>query len=370
MIVLQGLFERLQMMPAMRWLKQKQLRPQAPSITARQQWLAQLATLLRSGIGLHSALALLQLQQPPAEQRWWQPVLNGIEQGQSLSHSLAQQHVFNGADTALLTMAEQTGRLSEQLSRLVQSQKRRHTLRQDVQRAIRYPLVVLTGALLVSAYLLTQVVPSFADLYASFDAELPWLTQRVMALSQWVGNYGIYLIVAIGLFSFLMAYLWRRQASVRSSVYAMMWRLPVAGPLTRAHALGQWHRGLCEALGAGLSFVAALDCTAGLIGQSPLASAQKPLREAVCHGQRLSDALKQHPRYPALSWQMISIGEESGMLASMLETLAEQFEAELERHCEYSVKLIEPMLMAFLGIIVGTLVLSLYLPLFQLGQVI
>ncbi|REH38789.1 protein transport protein HofC/type IV pilus assembly protein PilC [Paraperlucidibaca baekdonensis] len=352
------------------WLAYQHRRAQAPSAVLRRQWLAQLAILLRSGIALHPALGLLQFQQPSAQQRWWQPVLDGIEHGQSLSHSLAQQQVFNASDTALLGMAEQTGRLNEQLSRLVTAQARRQQLYQQVQRAIRYPLVVLSGALLVSAYLLTQVVPSFAELYASFDAQLPWLTQRVMALSDWVGQYGLFLFAAIGIASVSVIWLWRHCAGVRTALASVLWHLPLAGPLARAQALGQWHRGLCETLAAGLSFVAALDCTASLIGQSPLARAQAPLRDAVCHGQRLSEALKQQPHYPALSWQMIAIGEESGMLATMLETLAEQFEAELARRCEQSVKLVEPLLMAFLGVIVGTLVLSLYLPLFQLGQVI
>lgn len=345
-------------------------RPQAPIAAIRRQWLAQLAMLLRSGIALHPALGLLQLQQPVPQQRWWQPVLSGIEQGQSLSQSLRQQQVFNEADIALLGMAEQTGRLNEQLSRLVHAQQRRQSLRQEVQRAIRYPMVVLTGALLVSAYLLTQVVPSFAELYASFDAELPWLTQRVMSLSTWVANYGLQLFATMLLICVAMSWLWRRSTAIRSWLYRLLWHLPLAGPLTRAHALGQWHRGLCETLSAGLSFVDALDCTASLIGQSPLSSSQTALRDAVCHGQCLSEALKQQHLYPALSWQMIAIGEESGMLAAMLETLAAQFEAELEHRCEQSVKLIEPLLMAFLGVIVGTLVLSLYLPLFQLGQVI
>lgn len=358
---MQSLTQRLH-----RW----RLRPQAPLTAARRQWIAQLAILLRAGIALHPALSLLQLQQPVPQQRWWQPVLNSIEQGQSLSQSLSQQQVFSEADTALLGMAEQTGRLNEQLSRLVYAQQRRQSLRQEVKRAIRYPLVVLAGALLVSAYLLTQVVPSFAELYASFDAELPWLTQRVMSLSTWVANYGLHLLAAVILFSSALIWLWRRSTRVRSALYHLLWHMPLAGQLTRAHALGQWHRGLCETLSAGLSFVDALDCTANLIGQSPLSSIQTPLRNAVCHGQRLSEALKQQPLYPALCWQMIAIGEESGMLATMLETLAAQFEAELERRCEQSVKLIEPLLMAFLGVIVGTLVLSLYLPLFQLGQVI
>ena len=176
-------------------------RPQAPIASARRQWLAQLAMLLSSGIALHPALGLLQLQQPVPQQRWWQPVLNGIEQGQSLSYSLSQKMVFSEADIALLGMAEQTGRLNEQLSRLVHAQQRRQSLKHEVQRAIRYPLVVLAGALMVSAYLLTQVVPSFAELYASFDAELPWLTQRVMNLSTWVANYGLYLLATLTLIS-------------------------------------------------------------------------------------------------------------------------------------------------------------------------
>lgn len=150
----------------------------------------------------------------------------------------------------------------------------------------------------------------------------------------------------------------------------MMWRMPLIGAMTQAHWLGLWHRTLHETLRAGLPLLDALSETAALVQESPLALAQSNIADAVAQGQRLSESLAKWPVYPALSTQMIAIGEESGMLVNLLDELAQQFEAELESRCALLLKLLEPTLMAGLGVLVGTIVMALYLPLFELGNAI
>ena len=340
------------------------------SAVQQQRWLQQLATLLHAGIALHPALALMSLQQPVAQQRYWQPVITGIEQGHSLASVLARQAGFRVSDTQLIAVAERSGQLDVQLERLAIWQARRLHLQQQVRSALRYPLMVLIGALAVTVFLLWRVVPGFADLYRSFGAELPWLTLQIMALSQLVQRTGLACVLAFSLLLGGVSRQWQISARFRCGIYAALWRLPMIGAMTQAHWLGLWHRTLHETLRAGLPLLEALQEAAGLVAESPLAPAQHSIADAVAQGQRLSDNLAKWPAYPALSTQMIAIGEESGMLVSLLDELARQFETELENHCGLLLRLLEPTLMAGLGILVGTVVMALYLPLFELGNAI
>lgn len=341
-----------------------------PDATARQRWLQQLATLLQAGIALHPALDLLALQQTPAHHAYWLPVRHGVEQGRPLSACLAGLRGFSAGDSALLAIAEQAGRLDVQLARVASLQARRLALRAQILRTVRYPLLVLLGALLVSGFLLTQVVPGFASLYQGFGAELPWLTQQVLALSQLMQRiwaYGLIALLALGIAGIQA---WRQHDGWRRRVHGLLWHSPVIGTLVQAAWLGQWHRALHETLHAGLPFVDALGHSARMVTESPLAASQPRLQQAVQSGQRLSEALRREPHYPLVCSQMIAIGEESGMLVTLLQELARQFENDLDNRCEQVLKLLEPMLMAGLGVLVGIIVMALYLPLFQLGQVI
>lgn len=342
------------------------------TVTADQQqrWLQQLATLLQAGIALHPALKLLDLQQPAAQRPYWQPVIAGIEHGESLSSVLSRQRGFRPGDVKLIAIAERSGQLDRQLLRLARSQTRRLQLQQQVRSALRYPLFVLLGALSVTVFLLWRVVPGFADLYRSFGAELPWLTQQVMALSrhvQWLGLPCLLLITGLTL---LARWQWGTRAGFRCHIHDMLWRLPLIGPMTQAHWLGLWHRTLHDSLQAGLPLLEALSETATLVQECPLAPAQSAVAVAVAQGQPLSASMACWRAFPAHGTQMIAIGEESGMLVSLLDELAQQFESELESRCALLLKLLEPTLMAFLGMLVGTIVMALYLPLFELGNAI
>lgn len=346
------------------------LNRQPPDAKTCQRWLQQLAILLQAGIALHPALSLLMLQQPPRQRQHWQPVLSAIEQGLPLSQALLASRSFAAADIALLDMAEHTGQLDLQLHRLAELQARRLRMRSQIRRTLRYPLTVLAGALAVTAFLLVEVVPGFADLYAGLGAELPWLTARVLAISDAVARHGLHVLL-LALAALLPAGLcWQRSPSLRRLGTSLLWHCPILGSIVRTGWLGQWHRTLAESLQAGLPFLRALELAAGLVAGTPLEAVQQRLQTAVAAGRRLSEGLQDEVGYPPLCRQMIAIGEESGMLVKLLLELSRQFESELDNRCEQVLELLEPTLMAGLGVLVGTLVMALYMPLFQLGQVL
>lgn len=340
------------------------------SAIQQQRWLQQLATLMKAGIALHPALELLSLQHSPAQKRYWKPVTAGIEQGQSLASVLARQEGFCNSDIQLIAIAERSGRLDRQLERLAHGQARRLQLQKQLTHAMRYPVLVLCGALAVTGFLLWRVVPGFAELYRSFGAELPWLTQQVLALSQLVQSGGLYMMLTLTILLMLARHQWRARPAFRRKSRQLIWTWPLIGALTQAHWLGLWHRTLHETLLAGMPLLDALHETAELFRESPLASAQDRIANDVAQGQRLSESIAKWPVYPTLSAQIIAIGEESGMLVSLLEELAKQFEDELEGRCALLLKLLEPALMAGLGVLVGIIVMALYLPLFELGNAI
>jgi type II secretory pathway component PulF len=342
--------------------------PKPATALQQQRWLQQLATLLRAGIALHPALSLLNLQNSTSQQAYWQPVITGIEQGQGFAATLAHQAGFRRSDVQLLSVAEKSGQLDLQIQRLAQGQARRIHLKGQVMSAIRYPLAVLFGALVVTAFLLWRVVPGFADLYQSFGAELPWLTLQIMSLSSLVQWLSLPCLITAAVLFLWARQCWKNRTQFRAYVLRMLWHLPLAGGLSKAYWLGLWHRTLHETLQAGLPLLDALSETASLVAESPLAPAQADVNQAVAQGQRLSDSLTKQATYPPLCAQMIAIGEESGMLVSLLEELAKHFENELESRCTLLLKLLEPALMAGLGILVGIIVMALYLPLFELGN--
>ncbi|WP_022956644.1 type II secretion system F family protein [Perlucidibaca piscinae] len=341
-----------------------------PDAWARQRWLAQLGALLQAGIALHPALRLLQAQQPVQEQAYWSPVLTHLEQGQPLSACLEQRQALGVGDLALLRVAEQTGQLSSQLQRLAQLQARRLTLQRELRRALRYPVLALSGAMLVAGFLLTQVVPGFAELYASFDAELPLLTRQVLLLSQLLQQLAPAMLAALLVLAGLLRWQLPQRPGWRHILHRLLWHLPLTGRLTRCYWLGCWHRTLHDSLAGGLPLEVGLSQAAARVQESALAGAQEDIRRGISQGQPLSSLLADRAGYPSLCRQMVAVGEESGMLATLLDALASQFEQDFRDGCAQAIQWLEPLLMLFLGALVGLIVLALYLPMFQLGQVV
>lgn len=312
---------------------------------------------------------LLQQQTHTKQQRYWQPVILAIEQGRPLSVALHSIKAFDASDLILLEMAERTGKLAHEIHHLAQAITKRLTLNQQTRQAMRYPMIILSAALLISLYLLMRVVPSFVDLYASFNAELPWLTSALMQFSQWLARYFYGLLAALIVVFILMKISWRYSSRFRGIFHLCLWHAPGLKSLSRAYWLQRWHRSLADCLQAGLPYLECLLSADRIVLESPLAAVQQQLMAGVSAGQPLSEPMAKIKQYPLFSVQLIAVGEASGNLAKLIGILAEQYEQELSQGLAQMLKLIEPLLMALIGALVGIIVLALYLPLFQLGQI-
>lgn len=341
----------------------------APDADARAAWLGRLAALLEAGLPMQQALPLLTMTRPEAERAHWLLLEQGVQQGLSLSRSMVAMPGFSPGDRALIACGEDSGQLAAQLQRLAASHQRALGVRRQLRRALRYPLVVLSGTLLVTLFLLMEVVPTFASLYSQFGARLPALTEAVLTLSVWVTTWGLPATAMLGIGIVLLGRAWSRQPGLRRWLLAQLWTLPLTRRVTRSHWLALWHRLLADQMEAGLPLPTALDRCAALVAESPLRSAQAGLKTGVEAGQPLSMLLAAAPGYPPDCSALVALGEESGLLVLLLRTLSDDFEHRFDEACQQLTSLVEPMLMALLGLVVGTLVMALYLPLFQLGQV-
>lgn len=312
---------------------------------------------------------LLQQQTHNKQQRYWQPVILAIEQGRPLSVALHSIKAFDASDLSLLEMAERTGKLAHEIHQLAQAISKRLILNRQTRQAMRYPMIILTAALLISLYLLMRVVPSFVDLYASFNAELPWLTQALMQFSQCLARHFYRLLAALITVFMLIKLGWRYSSQFRCLLHLCLWHAPGLKSLSRAYWLQRWHRSLADCLQAGLPYLECLLSADRVVQESPLAAVQQQLIAGVSAGQPLSEPMATIKQYPLFSVQLIAVGEASGSLAKLIAILAEQYEQELSQGLAQMLKLIEPLLMALIGALVGIIVLALYLPLFQLGQI-
>jgi type IV pilus assembly protein PilC len=352
------------------WLK-FQVKPQ---ISTRDitQITRQLATLLHAGVPLLQALHLLERGENKATLKSMLRDLHGqIESGMALSQALQQHAAFDVLYCNLVAVGELAGMLDTMLERLANHLEKSEALRMSIRTALVYPTAVLGIALSVTVLILLFVVPAFQNIFASFGAELPWLTRWVIALSEAVEQYGLLLL---GLCIVSMWWL-RRQLNKhphwRHYVHGWLLRIPIAGNLTRHACTARWTRTLATLFSAGVPLTEALEAVQGITGHLWFQAATQDIRQQLIQGRALSQALDSADGlFPSMVVQMCAIGEESGALERMLEKTAEHYEREVDSTVARLSTLLEPFIMVVLGVLIGGLVMALYLPIFQLGQVV
>jgi type IV pilus assembly protein PilC len=352
------------------WLKLKT----QPSISTRDitQLTRQLTTLLHAGVPLLQALHLLERSENKAVLKSLLRDLHGqIENGMALSHALQQHTAFDALYCNLVTVGELAGMLDTMLERLANHLEKSEALRMSIRTALVYPTAVLGIALSVTVLILLFVVPAFQNIFASFGAELPWLTRWVIALSEAVEQYGLLML------SLCIVSMWwlRRQLNKhphwRHYVHGWLLRIPIAGPLTRHACTARWTRTLATLFSAGVPLTEALEAVQGVTGHLWFQAATQDIRQQLIQGRALSQALDSADGlFPSMVVQMCAIGEESGALDHMLEKTAEHYEREVDNTVARLSTLLEPFIMVVLGVLIGGLVMALYLPIFQLGQVV
>jgi type IV pilus assembly protein PilC len=331
----------------------------------------QLALLLKAGIPIRRCFTILAHSiKKPAFRQVILDINNDIYLGDSLAKAL-QNHprLFNAIFCNMVEAGETSGTLIQILGRLAKYQQQDQSIKKRVRKALTYPLIVLIVALAVSAIMLTQVIPNFAKTYSKLSGELPYITQFVINLSEnFIQASPLILVSLVTLFGIGKLMLRQSQQAV-FFIDSLLIRLPLIGPLLRKIILGRFISTLATTISAGLPMVTALESSASSVNNRCYQTAISQIIEDVTSGLSLQRALGKQAIFPITLKQMVNVGEESGSLVSILEKAGQIFEQEVELALDTIIPLIEPVMMLILGILVGGLLVAMYLPVFQLGQI-
>ena len=270
----------------------------------------------------------------------------------------------------LVASGEQSGALETMLDRIATYKEKTESLKAKIKKAMTYPIAVLVVAVVVTAILLVKVVPQFAETFSSFGADLPAFTLFVLSVSEWMQNNWFFalLTLVIGIGGTLEAK--KRNKGVANFFDKLMLKLPILGQITYNSIAARFARTLSTTFAAGVPLIDALKSVAGATGNVVYEEATLKIRDAVATGIPLNGAMRSSGLYPSMLVQMAAIGEESGALDDMLAKAADFYEEAVDNMVDNLTTLLEPMIMAVLGILVGGLMIAMYLPIFQLGNVV
>ena len=332
----------------------------------------QLATMLAAGIPLVQAFEIVGSgNEKAAMQKLILDIKADVEGGTSLHEALAKHPLqFDDLFVNLVEAGEQAGALETLLDKVATYKEKTEALKAKVKKALFYPAAVLVVAVIVTVVLLIFVIPQFEALYKGFGADLPAFTQMVIGLSRFVQHDGLYLAMVLGGIVWAFFYFKKRSRAMRQFLDRMVLKLPVIGPILNKSAIARYARTLSTMFAAGVPLVEALESVAGATGNIVYETAVLKMRDEVSTGQRLQRAMENTGLFPNMVIQMIAVGEESGSLDTMSGKVATFYEAEVDNAVDAMSSLLEPLIMAVLGVLVGSLVIAMYLPIFKLGSVV
>ena len=345
----------------------KRITPKDISIFSRQ-----LATMIGAGVPLVQGLEIVGCgHENPAMQELLLSVKADIEGGGNLTDALSKHpRYFDALFCNLVRAGEHAGILDSLLDKIATYKEKTEALKGKIKKALFYPTAVVIMAIIVTSILLLFVVPTFQNLFHSFGANLPAFTQMVINLSEWLQHW--WWLVLFGIIACVVAF---TQAKRRSQGFVefldhSVLKIPVIGVILHKAAIARFARTLATMFAAGVPLVEALDSVAGATGNSVYSKAVNRIRENVSTGQQLQLSMQQTGLFPNMVVQMVAIGEESGALDSMLSKVADFYEEEVDNAVDGLSSLLEPLIMAVLGVLVGGLVIAMYLPIFKMGSVV
>ena len=294
-----------------------------------------------------------------------------ISAGSSLTEALRKHpRYFDALYCNLVAVGETSGRLDTLLEQLATYQEKRAALRARMRKAMIYPILVLMVGLGVSSLLLLQVVPQFEVLFAGMGAQLPAFTRAVIGLADWLSANILLLVLLIGGATVGLQQSFRRHRGFHFWLLHQGHRLPIVGRLLKNAAMARFARTLCTCYAAGIPLVDALLPVSRACGNAIYEQAIRRLRQDMANGLPMSAAMRNNPLFPNLCVQMCGIGETSGTLGDMLDRIASHHEQAIDQLMENLTSLLEPVIVLVLGVLIGSLVIAMYLPIFQLGDVI
>ena len=332
----------------------------------------QLATMMSAGIPMVQAFEIIgNGHEKPAMQKLVLDIKANIEGGSTLHESLAKFPLFfDDLFVNLVEAGEQAGALESLLDKIATYKEKTEALKKKIKKALFYPTAVLAVAIIVSAVLLIFVIPQFESLFKGFGADLPAFTQMVVNLSRWVQHSGWMLVFIVGGIVYTFLHFHKRSRNMRRFLDRMLLKFPVIGPILVKAAIARFTRTLATMFTAGVPLVEAMQSVAGATGNIVYEEATLRIKDEVATGQRLQRAMENTGLFPNMVIQMIAVGEESGSLDTMSSKVAEFYEAEVDNAVDSMSALMEPIIMAVLGVLVGGMVIAMYLPIFKLGAAI
>ncbi|KTR09028.1 pilus assembly protein PilC [Curtobacterium luteum] len=331
----------------------------------------QASTMLTSGLSLLRALTILADQ---TENKKLKDILgkvrDDVERGVSFSDAVAKYPVdFPPIMINMIRAGETGGFLDQAMDSVATNFEKEHKLRSTIKSAMTYPVVVLVMSLLAVAIMLIFIVPIFQDMFSSLGGKLPLPTMMLVYLSHAMRYIAIPLAIAI-----LVFWLWWRvnknTERVRSVVDPMVLRLPVFGPLQKKIVIARFSRNFSNMIGAGVPILQALRIVGEVSNNVVVKRALDNVAESVRKGESIAEPLQRENVFPAMVTQMVAVGEDAGSLETMLEKIAVFYDAEVEATTDALTSLIEPLLIAFLGVVVGGMIIALYMPIFQITNVV
>ncbi|HKS56878.1 MAG TPA: type II secretion system F family protein [Steroidobacteraceae bacterium] len=332
----------------------------------------QLATMLQAGIPMVQCFDIIgNGHDKPSMQKLVLAIKADVEAGTSLHEALSKHPLyFDDLFVNLVEAGEHAGALETLLDKVATYKEKTEALKKKIKKALFYPAAVLAVAVVVTIILLVFVIPQFESLFKGFGADLPAFTQMVINLSRFVQAQGWWMLILVVAGGFTFFYFKKRSRKMRQFLDRMMLKAPVVGPIMVKAAIARYARTLSTMFAAGVPLVEALTSVAGATGNIVYEDATLRIRDEVSTGQRLQRSMEQTGLFPNMVIQMIAVGEESGSLDQMASKVADFYEADVDAAVDAMSSLLEPLIMAILGVLVGGLVIAMYLPIFKLGAAV
>jgi type IV pilus assembly protein PilC len=332
----------------------------------------QLATMLRAGVPLLQSFEIVARGHGNARfSRLMMDIKSRIETGSSLSQAFREHpSQFDNLYCNLVAAGETSGMLDAILDRLATYKEKILAIKGKIKSALFYPMSVIIVAIVVIWVIMIWVIPAFKQVFSNFGADLPAPTLMVMAISDFFVTYWWLMLAVVFATVMTIITLNKRSAAFRYTVDRLSLRLPVIGKILEKATIARWTRTLATMFAAGVPLVESLDAVAGASGNVVYANATKRIQTEVSTGSSLTNAMGNTKLFPTMVLQMTQIGEESGSLDGMLSRIADFYEQEVDDAVAALSSLLEPMIIVFLGVVIGGLVVAMYMPIFKLGAVV
>lgn len=332
----------------------------------------QLSTMIKAGLPLMQAFEIVARGHGnPSMTEMLMEIRSNVEQGSTLSRAFSNHPKYFDRFYCNLVAAGETGGVLESLlDKLAVYKEKTQAIRKKVKTALTYPVSVIAVAIGLVFVMMIFVLPAFKEVYANMGAELPALTQTVMDMSDFFVSYGWMVLIALGFAIYGFLKLKARSIKIQRRMDALLLRMPIFGDIVRKGTIARWGRTTATLIAAGVPLVDVLDSTAGAAGNLIYEKATREIRTRVIQGLSMTSGMRATELFPNMMVQMSSIGEESGSLDDMLNKAAEFYEDEVDNAVGRLSAMMEPIIIVILGLVIGTLLVAMYLPLFNLGNVV